>query len=101
MKTFLPHSYQHEFKETIQVQRLSPTATIPCQGTSGSAGFDVTMKQAIKIEPGEISKIPTGLSTTLPQDMYIRVAPQSSLALKHLTVQGGVIDSYYRGIAKK
>lgn len=47
--------------------------------------------------PGEIYKIPTGLATALPHGMYLRIAPQSSMALNHITVEGGVVNFDYRG----
>ena len=100
VKEYIPPAHHHEFKESILIQKLSPTATIPSQGTPGSAGFDVTTTATIKLEPGEIMKIPTGLATALPKDMYLRIAPRSSLALKHITVEGGVVDSDYRGEIK-
>ena len=47
--------------------------------------------------PNEITKIPTGLASSFPQGMYLRITDRSSLALQNLTIQGGVIDSDYRG----
>jgi hypothetical protein len=36
----------------------------------------------------------------MPPNTYLRIAPPSSLASKHITVEGGVVDSDYRGKIK-
>ena len=88
------------FTETVEIQRLTNLATLPTRGTNGSIGYDVSSVGAVTIQPNEIKTIPTGLITSLPSGMYLRVAPRSSLSLKHITVEGGVIDADYRGEIK-
>jgi dUTP pyrophosphatase len=85
------------FTETVQLQKLIPQAVMPTRATKGSIGYDVHSITSHTIQPGQVQKIPTGLSTALPQGMYLRIASRSSLALKGLTVEGGVIDSDFRG----
>jgi hypothetical protein len=81
---------QSQFKGTVHLMLLSPNATIPTkQATPGSIGYGVTSTQHVIIRPGDISKLSTGLSTALPPSMYICIAPRSSNALNHLTVEGG------------
>ena len=94
---YIPKTEYHKFSETVSITKLLPTATIPTQATRGAIGFDVTSITPTTIQPGTIAIIPTGLATALPPGMYIRIAPRSSLSLKHLSVEGGVIDSDYRG----
>jgi hypothetical protein len=86
---FIPKSQHHLFKETVLVQKLVSHTTIPKQATPGSVGFDVTSAVNLVIHPGKIAKVPTGLSTAMPPGMYCRITPRSSLALQHLTVEGG------------
>jgi dUTP pyrophosphatase len=93
-------SLQPKFQEKVHFTKLSPTAIIPKQATTGAAGFDVHSTQYTTILPGQIAKIGTGLSSALPQELYIRIAPRSSFALQHITVEGGVVDSDYRGEIK-
>jgi deoxyuridine 5'-triphosphate nucleotidohydrolase len=100
MKPYLPKTKQCKFQQTVQVQKLVPLAQLPQQGTKGSIGYDVTSVMDVTIPPGEIRKIPTGLSMALPTGMYLRIAPRSSLALRHLTIEGGVVDPDYRGEIK-
>jgi dUTP pyrophosphatase len=100
MKKFIPKTKQVNFQKIVKIQKLLPTATIPTRGTKGSIGYDVTSITEITIPPGMIQKIPTGLSAKLPPGMYICVAPRSSMALHHISVEGGMIDPDYRGEIK-
>jgi dUTP pyrophosphatase len=94
---YIPQNTYSQFSEDVYVKRLVPHATIPSTATPGAIGHDVTCTAPITINPSTIAKIPTGLSTSLPTGMYIRIADRSSKALQGMTVKGGVIDSDYRG----
>jgi deoxyuridine 5'-triphosphate nucleotidohydrolase len=88
---------QQQFVDKVQIQRLIPAATIPTRATSGSIGFDVSTVTSHAIPPNSVMKIPTGLATSLPSNLYLRIAPRSSKALQGLSIEGGVVDSDYRG----
>ncbi len=76
-------------------QSLSP---LPARANQGDAGFDICNADDFKIYPGDTMLIPTGWACSFPPDMYLRVAPRSSLAVKHsINILAGVIDSGYRG----
>jgi deoxyuridine 5'-triphosphate nucleotidohydrolase len=94
---FLPPNKRVQFVETVQIKRLINEATLPQRATPGSIGYDVASPIQTVVNSGEIIKIPTGLSTSMPKGMYLRIAPRSSLASKHITVEGGVVDADYRG----
>lgn len=51
--------------------------------------------QALVIKPGKTALIPTGLYTEFYEG-YLQILSRSGLALKGITVIGGVIDSGYR-----
>jgi deoxyuridine 5'-triphosphate nucleotidohydrolase len=87
---------QQQFIETVHIKKLIPTAQLPKRATPGSIGYDIASISNFHIDPGDIAVIPTGLASALPAGMYLRIAPRSSLSLKHVTVEGGVIDSDYR-----
>jgi hypothetical protein len=97
MKPYLPADKQVHFQQTIHIQKLVPHAKVPKRGTKDSIGYNVASITDITIPPGQISKVPTGLATAIPKGLYLRIAPRSSLALQHLTVEGGVVDPDYRG----
>ena len=91
-----PQDY-YQFTNKVTFQQLAPDAVIPTKSTPGSIGYDVRSIQATEIEPGQIARISTGLAIAMPSQMYLRIAPRSSLSLKHITIEGGVVDSDYRG----
>lgn len=88
----------------ILVKKLSETAKLPTQGSADAAGYDLYANLptgGVKINPGEIVKIPTGLSVA-PEyaDVALCILPRSGLASKQgITVinSPGLVDSDYRG----
>ena len=80
----------------IKVKLLTPNARVPKKGTKHSAGFDLYSAYDYTLDDKCLVK--TDLSLAIPHGYYGRVAPRSSLALKHsIDVGAGVIDSDYRG----
>jgi deoxyuridine 5'-triphosphate nucleotidohydrolase len=100
MQQHVPSSQRTRFQETVQIQKLIDSAKIPTCSTKGSIGYDVYSTVDVTVQPGQIYKIPTGLATSLPSGMYLCIAPRSSQALKHTTIEGGLVDSDYRGEIK-
>lgn len=83
--------------------RGDSTAKIPEYATKGSAGMDLSacIEEDLQISPGEIVKVPTGISIQLPDSSIAAyVFPRSGLSSKHgisLVNSVGVIDSDYTG----
>ena len=89
----------------ILIKRLSKNITLPRYETSGSSGLDLSanIKKQIKIEPGKISIIPTGISVSIPKNFEIQIRSRSGLAAKsQISVLNspGTIDADYRGELK-
>lgn len=75
---------------------------LPEYQTSGAAGMDIRafVPSDIKIKPGEVKLVPTGLYLEIPKGYEIQVRARSGLALKKsIGVANGIgtIDSDYRG----
>jgi dUTP pyrophosphatase len=76
---------------------------MPTYATSGSAGLDLRacIDEAITIQPGETTLIPTGMAIHLANPNYAAmILPRSGLGHKHGIVLGnlvGLIDSDYQG----
>lgn len=75
---------------------------LPEYQTSGAAGMDIRafVPSDIKIKPGEVKLVPTGLYLEIPKGYEIQVRARSGLALKSsIGVANGIgtIDSDYRG----
>ena len=89
----------------ILIKRLSKNINLPKYETEGSSGMDLSadLTSSIKIEPGETSIIPTGISASIPKNYEIQIRPRSGLAAKNqISVLNtpGTIDSDYRGEIK-
>lgn len=75
-------------------------AQLPVRSTEGSAGYDLHTIEDGNIEPGQTKLFDTGLSFTVPEGTYGRIAPRSGMSKKGLLVNAGVIDRDYTGPVK-
>ena len=82
----------------FQVKLIKSSAILPKKATLGSAGFDLYSCVSEIISPKKWKAISTGISISIPNDCYARIAPRSGLAFKNgIDVFAGVVDSDYRG----
>jgi dUTP pyrophosphatase len=88
----------------VDVVRLSSSAglPLPTYQTSGAAGMDVlaAVENELRIEPGSIERVPTGLLIGIPVGWEAQLRPRSGLAVQHavtLPNSPATIDSDYRG----
>jgi dUTP pyrophosphatase len=82
----------------IQIKLLDPNAKLPTRGSDFAAGYDLYTLDYYELKPGERHLYNTGVSTSMPNGYYGRIAPRSGLAYKKgIDVMAGVIDSDYRG----
>jgi dUTP pyrophosphatase len=84
-------------QHSIQVKRLSDAAIIPRKGTIGSAGYDLYASTECLVPAKGKAIIKTDIAMAIPYGYYGRIAPRSSMAVKHTDIGAGVIDSDYRG----
>lgn len=89
---------------TLQIKRLghSEGLPLPTYMTAGAAGMDLhaAVADEIRIEPGGIVLVPTGLEIAIPDGFEAQVRPRSGLAVKYgisLPNTPATIDSDYRG----
>lgn len=73
---------------------------IPKKATLYSAGYDVSCPKHFEIEPGDQIMIGTGIYMELPRMSYAELRTRSSMAKDMVRVEGGIIDSDYRGEVK-
>jgi len=89
---------------TLQLRRLphSEGLPLPTYMTAGAAGMDLhaAVAEDVRIDPGSIVLVPTGLEIAIPSGFEAQVRPRSGLAVKHgisLPNTPATIDSDYRG----
>ena len=75
-------------------------AQLPVRSKKESDGYDLHTIEDGNIEPGQTKLFDTGLSFTVPEGTYGRIAPRSGLSKKGLLVNAGVIDRDYTGPVK-
>ena len=76
---------------------IPPKVKPPVRATAGSAGWDCRANQAVTIGPRQTRKVDIGLKMALPAGMCALLLSRSRLASEGITVEGGLIDSDYRG----
>jgi len=87
--------------QSVRVKKLSAQARVHMQGTARAAGHDLYANEGTDVPARGQAIVGTGIAIGLPHNTYGRIAPRSSLAVKHrLTTHAGVIDSDYRGEVK-
>jgi len=92
---------QSKKDQRIQVRLLDPQAGIPTRGSAKAAGHDLYANEERTIPAQGQDVVPTGISITPPKGTYGRIAPRSSMAVKHqIAVNTCVIDSDYTGEIK-
>ncbi|MDD3089004.1 MAG: dUTP diphosphatase [Candidatus Omnitrophica bacterium] len=69
----------------------------PYKKHADDAGWDIRCKESITIRPNETRLIKTGVSAIIPNGYVGIIKCRSGLATNGLNVNGGVIDSTYRG----
>mmetsp|Transcript_21388 Transcript_21388/g.32314 ORF Transcript_21388/g.32314 Transcript_21388/m.32314 type:complete len:204 (-) Transcript_21388:145-756(-) len=59
----------------VQLKLLHPKAIVPSRATTDSTGYDIYTINQIKLQPGQISKIPTGLAIKIPPNTDCQIRP--------------------------
>ena len=86
----------------VRIKKLRDTTTIPTRGSNDAAGYDLyaDIQSPVRIDPGSVMKIGTGISTQLPSNMAALIFPRSGLSTKkglRLANCIGLVDPDYRG----
>lgn len=98
MRYFEKISFEQFKKDVEDNKNLYDEIIIPERNTSYSAGYDIHILSDIKLAPGEIVKLPTGLKSYFEQDEVLFLIVRSSTGFKYnirLVNQVGVIDADY------
>jgi len=87
--------------QTVRDKKLSDEASVPKKGSARAAGDYLYANEGTDVPARGQAIVATGIDIGLPHNIYGRIAPRSSLAVKHrLMTNAGVIDSDYRGEVK-
>lgn len=88
----------------LKVKQLDPRASVPRYHSELAAGLDLAAclpeGETIRLEPGRIASVPTGIAIAIPAGFEAQVRPRSGLASRHglsMPNTPGTIDADYRG----
>jgi dUTP pyrophosphatase len=84
----------------LKIRRLDPTISLPGDGTDEAAGFDLAAAHDVRVAPGQIALVRTGLVIEVPTGHFLGIFARSSTPLKRglMVANGvGVIDPDYSG----
>lgn len=89
----------------IPFKRLTPDAVIPTHGSDEAAGYDlhaasIKNEEGVRIHPGEVFRIGTGLAMAIPNGYAGLILPRSGMSTKRglrPANSPGLVDSDYRG----
>ena len=84
----------------IQFKKFSSEATEPFLATEGSGCYDLCSAGDYEISPSSVQFTETSIGVAIPRGFIGKIFTRSSWALKFTSVEGGVIDSDYRGSIK-
>jgi dUTP pyrophosphatase len=85
----------------LLIKQLDKNAKLWIQGADLAPGTDITADQDIILALGQRIPVSTGIALVAPPGTYARIAPRSSLAVKHrIDIGAGVIDEDYQGEIK-
>ena len=88
-------------KIEIKCYKSSEFGRVPAKATKDSAGYDLFASHAKTILPGKSEKISLDLHWAIPTGFCGRIIGRSSLVLiDSVTVEGGLIDSDFRGVVQ-
>lgn len=83
-------------KLKILLKKSNNDIKTPLRATPGSAGVDIFVNEKVTVPPKGQVLVKTGLFVAIPEGYWLQIFPRSGLAMKAITVGGGVIDSDYR-----
>ena len=84
----------------LKIRRLDPTVSLPTYGTDEAAGFDLAAAHDVRVAPGQIALVRTGLVIEVPTGHFLGIFARSSTPLKRglLVANGvGIVDPDYSG----
>ena len=76
---------------------VPPGTVVPTRMTRGAAGHDCRANQSLTLLPGQTATVDLGMRVGLPDGWAMLLTSRSKLATEGITVEGGLIDSDYKG----
>lgn len=102
MRDFEKISFEQFKKDVTDDYDEYENYKLPSRDSKKTAAYDIYLLSDVKLEPGKIKKIPTGIKSYFQDDEVLLLVVRSSMGFKYnvrLCNQIGVIDSdYYNNV---
>jgi dUTP pyrophosphatase len=86
-----------QLRMKLLVKKLNPDARVPEYAHKGDAGLDLYSCEDCIVPAGESRAVGTGIALEFDSGYAALIWDKSGIALKGITVLGGVIEHTYRG----
>ncbi len=99
-ETVSEKQFAADFIDCFGESAVPALPSLPRRATAGSAGYDFYLPCAIRLQPGESVKVPTGVRVRIDEGWVLKIYPRSGLGFKfrlQLNNTVGIIDSDYYG----
>lgn len=102
MRDFEKISFEQFKKDVTNNYDEYESYKLPSRDSTKTAAYDIYLLSDVKLEPGEIKKIPTGIKSYFQDDEVLLLVVRSTMGFKYnvrLCNQVGVIDAdYYNNV---
>ncbi|MBL0690578.1 MAG: dUTP diphosphatase [Alphaproteobacteria bacterium] len=83
---------------SIKIKLLSTEAKLPSRAYPSDSGLDISSAEEVVIKAGDIQKVSTGISFSVPKGWEVQIRPRSGLMIRDKVIaMFGTIDCSYRG----
>ena len=90
------HVHQH-VEVRLEVRKILDHAKIPFRKRVTDAGYDLYAAEQAKLAPGRATMVRTGIMISAPPGFYYTIEGRSSLWMKGIFPNRGIIDATYCG----
>jgi dUTP pyrophosphatase len=82
----------------LKVKKVHPEAKLPSYAHSFDAGMDLYAAEEVLVEPGQVTRIRSGIAMEIPEGYVGLCWDKSGVSMNNrIKLLGGVIDAGYRG----
>jgi dUTP pyrophosphatase len=85
----------------VRIKRFDKDLPLPQKHTEGAAAFDLTARESVTIEPGNLAFVPLNIAVETPPGYFLLVAARSSTPKRGLMKANGIgiVDPDFAGDA--
>ena len=91
---------EHPDDSEDRIREIYDSIRLPRRATAGSAGYDFFAPAGFSLDPGQCTRILTGIRARIDDGWVLKIYPRSGLGFKYrlqLNNTVGIIDSDYYG----